>query len=117
MPTSECEILKSFQDTNPEKAAGKDDLSWRFLKDGAVALGLPISKLCNLSMKLSKFPLDGKIAKFKPVYKKGLKTDPRNYRPVSLLPLVSKVIEKVIHNQTEITKFHININQGFENHF
>ena len=36
------------------------------------------------------------------LYKKGSKTDPQNYRPVSLLPLVSKVIAKVIHNQTEI---------------
>ena len=101
LPTSEDEILKLLKDTNPEKAAGIDNLSGRFLKDGAAALALPISKLCNLSMKRSKFPLDCKIAKLKPLYKKGSKTDPKNYRPVSLLPLVSKVIEKVIHNQTK----------------
>ena len=101
-PTSEDEILKLLTDTNPEKAAGIDNLSGRFLKDGAVVLALPISKLCNLSMKRSKFPLDCKIAKLKPLYKKDSKTDPKSYRPVSLLPLVSKVIEKVIHNQTEI---------------
>ena len=95
-PTSEDEILKLLTDTNPEKAAGIDNLSGRFLKDGAVVLALPISKLCNLSMKRSKFPLDCKIAK--PLYKKGSKTDPKNYRPVSLLPLVSRVIEKVIRN-------------------
>ena len=53
-------------------------------------------------MKHSKFPLDCKIAKLKPLYKKGSKTDPKKYRPVLLLPLVSKVIGKVIHNQTEI---------------
>ena len=73
-----------------------------FLKDGAVVLVLPISKLSNLSIKRSKFPLDCKIAKLKPLYRKDLKTDPKNYRLVSLLPLVSKVIEKVIHKQTEI---------------
>ena len=101
-PTSEDEVLKLLKDTNPEKAAGIDNLSGRFLKDGAVVLALPISKLCNLSMKRSKFPLDCKIAKLKPLYKKGSKTDPKNYRLVSLLPLVSKVIKKVIHNQTEI---------------
>ena len=101
-PTSEDEVLKLLKDTNPEKAAGIDNLSGRFLKDGAVVLALPISKLCNLSMKRSKFPLDCKIAKLKPLYKKDSKTDPKSYRPVSLLPLVSKVIEKVIHNQTEI---------------
>ena len=97
-PTSEDEILKLLTDTNTEKAAGIENLSGRFLKDGAVVLVLPISKLCNLSMKRSNFPLDSKIAKLKPLYKRGSKTDPKNYRPVSLLPLVSEVIEKVIHN-------------------
>ena len=71
------------------------------LIDGAVVLALPISKLCNLLMKHSKFPLDCKIVKLKPLYEKGSKTDPKNYHPISLLPLVSKVIEKVIHNQTK----------------
>ena len=52
-------------------------------------------------MTRSKFPLDYKIAKLKTLYKKGSKTDPKNYHPVSLLPLVSKVIEKFIRNQTE----------------
>ena len=52
-------------------------------------------------MKRSKFSLDCKIAKLKTLYKKGSKTGPKNYRPVSLLALVSKVIQKFIHNQTE----------------
>ena len=51
LPTSEEEILKLLTDSNPEKAAGIDNLSGRFLKDGAVVLALPISKSCNLSMK------------------------------------------------------------------
>ena len=101
-PTLEDGISKLITDTNPEKAAGIDNLSGRFLKDSAVVIALPISKLCNLSMKRSKFPLDCKFAKLKPLYKKVSKTDPRNYRPVSPFPLVLKVIEKVIHNQTEI---------------
>ena len=101
-PTAEVEILKLLKDTNPDKAAGIDNLSGRILKDGGVVLALPTSDLCNLSMKRLRFPLDRKIAKLKPLYKNGSKTDRKIYRPVSLLPLVSKVIEKVIHNQTEI---------------
>ena len=81
-PTSEDEVSKLLKYANPEKAAGIDNLSVRFLKDGAVVLALPISKLCNLLMKRSKFPLDCKIAKFKPLFKKGSKTDPKNYCPV-----------------------------------
>ena len=53
-------------------------------------------------MKRSKFPINCKIGKLKLLKEKGSKTDPENYRPVSHLPLVSKVIEKVIHNQTKI---------------
>ena len=91
------DLLKNC-DTN--KAAGIDNLSGRFLKDGADILTIPITQLCNLSIKLSHFPKDCKVAKLKPLYKKGTKTDPKNFRPISLLPIVSKIIGKVIHDQT-----------------
>ena len=85
---------------NINKAAGIDDVSGRFLKDGADVLAIPITQICNLSIKLSHFPEDCKPAKLKPLYKKGTKTDPNNSRPISLLPIVSRIFEKVIHNQT-----------------
>ena len=71
LPISEDESLKLLTDINPEKVAGIDNLSRRFLKDGAVILALPRSKLCNLSTKRSKL-----------LYKKGLKTYAKNYRPI-----------------------------------
>ena len=98
LPTSKDEVLKLFKDIIPQKAAGIDSLFRRFLKDGAVVLASPISKLCNLLIKRSKFPLDCKIVKLKPLYKRGSTTDPKNYHHVSLLPLVLKVMEIVIHN-------------------
>ena len=55
--------------------------------------------IMNLSIKLSTFPEECKIAKLKPIFKKGARTDPKNYRPISLLPLVSKIVEKSIHFQ------------------
>ena len=61
---------------------------------------MPITQMCNLSIKFSHFPKDCKVAKIKPLYKKGTKTDPNNFRPISLLPIISKIIEKVIHDQT-----------------
>ena len=98
---SEETVLKHLQDLDENKAAGLDNLSGKFLKDGATVLAKPISQICNLSIKYSIFPSDCKIAKLKPLFKKGSKTDPKNYRPISLLPLVSKLIETVIHDQTQ----------------
>ena len=85
---------------NINKAAGIDDVYGRFLKDGADVLAISITQICNLSIKLSHFPKDCKLAKLKPLYKKGTKTDTKNFRPISLLPIVSKIFEKVIHDQT-----------------
>ena len=79
---------------------GIDYLSGIFLKDGAKLLTTQITQLCNLSISSGTFPNAFKIAKLKPLFKKGTTTDPKNYRPISLLPLISKVPERVIHEQT-----------------
>ena len=83
------------------KAPGMDEISPRFLKDGAEVLAKPICDIINLSIKLSTFPDKCKIAKLTPLFKKGSKTDLKNYRPVSFHPLISKLIEKAIHIQTQ----------------
>ena len=60
----------------------------------AKVLSKPFSDLCNLSITSDKFLEIFKIADLKPFYKKGSLTEPCNYRPISLLPLISEVIEK-----------------------
>ena len=74
-------------------------MSGHFLKDGAKSLSKPISDLCNLSITIERLPDSCKVAKRKPLYKKGSLTLPCNYKPISLLPLISKVTEKIIHEQ------------------
>ena len=49
---------------------------------------------------MNKFPGAFKLVKVKPIFKKGRKTNVLNYRPISLLRILSKVIEKVVHEQT-----------------
>ena len=83
------------------KATGMDEMSPRFLKDGAQVLARPICNIINLSIKLSTFPDKCKIAKLTPLFNKGSTTDPKNYRPISLLPLRSKLIEKAINIHTQ----------------
>ena len=99
--TTEGYLFNILKNVEVTKAAGIDQISGKFLKDGARILAKPISELCNLSMTLGSFPDACKIAKVKPLFKKGSKTDPSNYRPISLLPLLSKVFERVVFNQTE----------------
>ena len=98
--TMEIDIDKILSGTNVCKAAGIDDFLGCFLKDGSQVLSKTIGELCNLSIKSGSFPDCFKIAKLKPLFKKGSKTNPLNCRPILLLPLISKIIEKLIHEQT-----------------
>ena len=98
--TTGTDIEKILRITTVRKAAGIDVLSGRFLKDGSRVLSKPISELCNLSIKLGSFPDSCKIAKLKPLFKKGSKTNPSNYSSISPLPLIFKIIKKLIHEQT-----------------
>ena len=94
-------VLKLLKNIDTDKAPGLDNLSARFLKDGADVLAKPITQICNLSIKFSIFPIKWQIAKLKPLFKKGSTTLPKNYCPISLLSIISKIIEKVIHDQTQ----------------
>ena len=65
---SEETVLKLLQDLDENKAAGLDNLSGKFLKDGATVLAKPIPQICNLlSIKYSILLSDCKIVKLKPV--------------------------------------------------
>ena len=97
--TTKMDIEKILRGTNVRKAVGINDLSGCFLEDGSRVLSKPISELCHPSIKLGRFPDSCNIAKLKSLFKKGSKTNPSNYRPISLLPLISKIIEKLIHEQ------------------
>ena len=66
-------VLKNVEVT---KAAGLDQISGKFLKDGARILAKPISELCNLSMALGSFPDACKIGKVRPFFRKGFKNRP-----------------------------------------
>ena len=62
--------LKLLKDMNIDEAAGIDNHSGNFLKEGANILAKPISKICNLFMKCSVFSTDCQVAKLKPLYKR-----------------------------------------------
>ena len=93
----QIDIKKILRSINVCKAAGIDELSSQFLKDGSRVLSKPISELCNLSIKLGIFPNSCEIVKLKTLFKKGPKINLLNYRLISLLSLI---IKNLIHEQT-----------------
>ena len=89
-------VLKELSKLNPHKSTGLDDISPKFLKDGAMVLKIPITFLVNFSIKDGVFPDSMKKAKVKPLFKKNSRLDVGNYRPVSILSVVSKILERAV---------------------
>jgi hypothetical protein len=80
-------------------APGMDLFSVKLLKLAAPYISNSLAYICNLSLCTGVFPADWKKAKVTPIFKAGEKSDVGNYRPISVLPLISKIIERAVHNQ------------------
>ena len=92
-------IKKTINNLPTKNSCGYDDISSKLLKVIAPVIIKPLSLLINRVLNTGIFPDKLKIAKVIPIYKK---CDPKlfeNYRPISLLPTISKVLEKIIHKQ------------------
>ena len=81
------------------KSTGFDQFNVRLLKLAAPFVSSALAYICNLSLSNSKFPKEWKNAKVTPIFKSGDKNDVSNYRPISVLPILSKIIERAVHNQ------------------
>ena len=103
-PTTQASVLKLLEEVNPSKSAGIDNLTGKFLKEGAPALALPITDLCYLSISLSSFPDDCKIAKLKLLYKKEAKTKPKTIGPISFTTKRNTLQLSVRFSQTLFNK-------------
>lgn len=82
--------LKSLDVT---KATGLDGITPKILKASAEVVSPVLLKIINISIQNGQFPDSLKQAKLKPIHKDGLKSDPSNYRPISVLPVLSKIRE------------------------
>ena len=76
-----------------------------------------LSPIIDLSIRCGYFPDEWKISKLLPLYKEDIKSDPNNCRPISILPVVSKIIEKVIFKQLYEYLTHKNLLAGSQNGF
>jgi hypothetical protein len=92
-------IYEELTHLNVDKAVGLDDIAPGFLRDGADKLAPLIAHIVNLSIRSSTVPDDLKHAKVIPLFKKNSRLEVSNYRPISLLSITSKVLEKCVYVQ------------------
>ena len=98
-PINENDVRKVFKDLTPKSSSGLDEISTKLLKYIQDPLIPVLCITINQSLLNGIFPDKLKLAKVKPLYKKGDSSSFQNYRPISLLPSISKVFEKVVHLQ------------------
>ena len=97
--TTNEEVLKICKEINVNKSSCIENISSRVLKDAFIHLHTKLTHLINVSMDTGLFPEKWKSANVIPLFKGGNRNEVGNHRPVSLLPLPSKIIEKIVHNR------------------
>ena len=90
-------VKKSLKGIKTTKSTGIENIPARLIKDGAEELAQPLTLLMNRSIDEGSIPFEWKHALVTPVYKSGKKSDPTNYRPISVLPIFMKIMERSIH--------------------
>ena len=95
-------------DKLPSKtSSGVDGISTNLLKDIKYTISKPLTLIINQCLETGIFPSKLKVAKVIPILKRGDETIFDNYRPISILPAISKVFERIIFNQIH-NYFHVN---------
>ena len=95
-----CENVKScFKEIPSNKATGLDHLPCCVLKNSLSNIIEPLTHIINLSLKEGRVPHEWKRASITPLFKGGDNMLPVNYRPISVLSVLSKVLEKLVFKQ------------------
>jgi len=116
-PVTQYSVEKIIKNLKQNAAAGSDRIQSRVIKENCRDLLSSITYLVNLSMSTGTFPTLYKEAIIRPIYKGGDEQDINNYRPISLISNVSKIIEKAIKDQLvkylEDSKYLVESQLGF----
>ena len=99
--TDEEEISKILSSLNEWKAMGPDGIHPAVLKNCSKEVATPLRIIFQSTIDQGKLPTDWKRANVTPIFKKGLRTEASNYRPVSLTSQVCKVMEKIINSRIQ----------------
>ena len=89
-------LLSLLRKIKPDSSMGPDGLHPMLLKRCSKAISIPLYLLFNMSLNLQEVPESWKASNVIPLYKKGVHSDPLNYRPISLTSVCCKTIERLI---------------------
>ncbi len=108
-PVTPFEIQDVVKKSKPKTSKGFDNISMKTVQETIQNISIPLSHIFNLSFIKGIVPKQLKIAKIVPIHKSGPKNIFNNYRPISLLPAFSKILEKVVNNRlvTFLDKYNI----------
>ena len=98
-PTNQAEIIKIVKSFKSKKSSGYDGISMKLLKQIIYCIAPPLEYIFNSSLSNGICPNVIKIAKVIPIHKKDDQAYVTNYRPISLLPSISKVLEKIMYKR------------------
>ena len=98
-PIVESDVLKIIQKFDPSKSAGYDNVGNHIIKKVCNEIVEPLTNVFNLSISTGIVPEKLKIAKVIPIHKKSNADVFSNYRPISLLPCFSKILERLIFDR------------------
>ena len=93
------ELDQAFKSLQANKSPGIDEVDINVVQSAYEIIRPLLFHIFDLSLKQGIFPSDMKIAKVTPIFKSGEKDDPGNYRPISVLPCFSKILEKIMYNR------------------
>ena len=112
---SVAEVEAVLNNLDPNKACGPDNIPGRLLKSTAAAISLSLCRLLNMSLSLGVVPENWKKANVTPVHKSNDSSPPPNYRPISLLCILSKVLERCVFNHCfpHISQFLYHLQHSF----
>ena len=98
-PTNEDEIKTLINKLKPKTSSGHDSISSKLIKQTSNGIITPLVHIFNRSLLTGIVPNSMKLAKVIPIHKSGDKSQVQNYRPISILPTVSKLLERIVYNR------------------